>query len=259
MRNGICLLATAAIRLQPDHRSEMVSQLLFGECVNIHESNKDWLYIETIYDNYQGWIAQNQLFILNDDDRAFIDQNKKLITASPVALIRDENSDITFLVSAGSSFYANADQRMVISDKCFRYNGQFADSINTIGDLIPEFAVRFNHAPYLWGGRSVFGLDCSGFTQVVFKMAGISIPRDAAMQAKEGEPVHLIHESVAGDLAFFDNDEEIITHVGIIMKNNMIIHAHGKVRIDKTDHLGIFNNENKKYSHRLRLMKRIAL
>lgn len=258
MKKGICLMATAAIRLQPDHRSEMVSQLLFGECATIQESNNEWFNIETCYDKYHGWVAQNQLFVLNnDEDKTFIDLSKKLVTASSMAQISDERSGLTFSISAGSSFYANADQRMVIAEKCFHYDGGFAQLQKAAATCIPEYATSFANASYLWGGRSVFGLDCSGFTQIVFKMAGKIIPRDSAMQATVGEPVHLIHESLPGDLAFFDNDEGIITHVGIILENNTIIHAHGQVRTDKIDHHGIFNTKFRQYSHRLRLIKRI--
>lgn len=257
MKKCICLIAAAAIRLKPDHRSEMVSQLLFGECVYVQQSNKDWLHIETCYDNYQGWIAQNQLYMLNKEDKAFIDQNKSLITASPIAHIHDETSDLKIPVSACSSFYANAGQRMVIANKSFRYDGDFVHGCKSNINVIPEYAMCFINASYLWGGRSVFGLDCSGFTQAVFKMAGKNIPRDAAMQAQNGMHVHLIDEALPGDLAFFDNEDEIITHVGILLKNNKIIHAHGKVRIDNIDHYGIYNYENQKYSHRLRLIKRI--
>lgn len=257
MKKGICLMATAAIRLKPDHRSEMVSQLLFGECVNIQESNNEWFYIETCNDNYQGWVAQNQLNILNDADNDFLRGNKEHITASPIANIRDKNSGLTFSVSAGSSFYANNDRAMVIADKCFFYEGGFTLGQKDTASCIAEYAISFTNASYLWGGKSIFGLDCSGFTQIVFKMAGKSIPRDSAKQAKTGEPVHLIHEALPGDLAFFDNDEEIITHVGILLENNMIIHAHGKVRIDKIDHHGIFNTKTRQYSHRLRLIKRV--
>lgn len=235
----------------------MVSQLLFGERVKTLETNNDWLFIETCDDNYRGWVAQNQLFMLNDEDQAFIARNRKQITASPMAHICEKNSGLTFPVSAGSSFYANADRCMVISDKCFRYNGGFAQCQKAAITCIPEYASGFTNASYLWGGRSVFGVDCSGFTQVVFAMAGKSIPRDSATQANAGEPVHLIHESLPGDLAFFDNEEGIITHVGILLDNNMIIHAHGKVRTDKIDHHGIFNIKSKQYSHRLRLIKRI--
>ncbi|HEX2935487.1 MAG TPA: C40 family peptidase, partial [Bacteroidales bacterium] len=122
---------------------------------------------------------------------------------------------------------------------------------------IEEVARKFLHAPYLWGGRTVFGIDCSGFTQIVYKMNGIGIPKDAYQQAEIGEPVQFVEDTRTGDLAFFDNEEGRITHTGIILGKSEIIHASGEVRIDKFDHQGIFNEEDNAYSHKLRLIKRI--
>ena len=119
-------------------------------------------------------------------------------------------------------------------------------------------ALIFLNAPYLWGGRTPFGIDCSGFTQIVYRLQGINIPRDAHQQAEVGNTLSFIEESQEGDLAFFDDSEGEITHVGIIMNNNNIIHASGKVRIDKLDQQGIFNIEKKIHTHKLRIIKSIV-
>ena len=118
-------------------------------------------------------------------------------------------------------------------------------------------AFYFLNSPYLWGGRTPFGIDCSGFVQIAARLSGISLPRDTQEQAEEGEIINLISEAKPGDLAFFDNIDGRIIHVGIILENGQIIHASGKVRIDTIDHQGIFNEESKKYSHQLRVIKRI--
>lgn len=259
MRTGICLNSTAAVRAQPDHKSEMVNQLLFGECVSIVDGTKEWLQVEAMHDSYPGWVANNQLHIL--DDIGIVRNSKHLVNTSSMTRIHETTTGASFVISAGSSFFSDEGGIMSVNGKCFAFEGSTVDAGSVLAEndrktKIPQYALLFLHTPYLWGGRSEFGIDCSGLTQVVYKMAGITIPRDASVQAKEGEHIHLIHEALPGDLVFFDNEEQIITHAGIILEKNSVIHAHGKVRIDLIDHMGIYNAEQEKYSHRLRLIKR---
>ena len=124
-------------------------------------------------------------------------------------------------------------------------------------ELIVQTAFMYLNAPYLWGGKTPFGIDCSGFTQMVYKLCGYKLFRNSAEQATQGEVLSFIEESEPGDLAFFDDKEGNIIHVGIIMEDNYIIHAHGKVRIDRLDHSGIYNAETKRHTHKLRVIKKI--
>ncbi len=278
MRNkGICLIGTAALRKVADHRSEMVNQLLFGDIVLITDSKKEWIFVETLEDGYQGWIARNQLHALDESDFLRLEQSNRFITTSMYGVVKvtapakelddieanisgdpAENKPVdSFIISAGSTFYASSNGKMSVPGLLFEYKGEYTIVTTKTRSLIPEYALRFRSVPYLWGGRSVFGVDCSGFTQLIHKMAGISIARDSFMQAREGETIHLIGEAEPGDLVFFDNEEEIITHTGILLGQNTVIHAHGKVRIDRIDHQGIFNTDINKYSHNLRIIKRI--
>ena len=120
-----------------------------------------------------------------------------------------------------------------------------------------DTAILYLNTPYLWGGKTPFGIDCSGFVQMVYKLNGFNILRDASQQASQGDALSFIEESEPGDLAFFDNNEGDIIHVGIIMKDHKIIHAHGKVRIDLLDQSGIYNVDTKTHSHKLRVIKKI--
>jgi len=143
-----------------------------------------------------------------------------------------------------------------INQSGFSFDGEIRTGVQPKSNLL-ETAFLYLNAPYLWGGKTPFGIDCSGFTQMVYKLNGYHLLRDASQQASQGIPLSFIEESEAGDLAFFDNDEGKIIHVGIIMDDNYIIHASGKVRVDRLDHLGIYNAELNKHTHKLRVIKKI--
>ncbi len=257
MKNGICLIAIAAVRMHPDHKSEMVTQLLFGERFFILDKTSDWLAVELAMDHYRGWVARNQVEMLGDTEVEMLEKAGHMVTMEHMAVVKEMVSGNHFLLSAGSSLYANNGKSLTVCGKTFQYQGETISAKQSSGDSLARYAQLFLHTPYLWGGRSAFGIDCSGFVQIVCKMAGIPMARDASVQANSGENIHLINESLPGDLFFFDNTGEEITHTGILLGNDRIIHAHGKVRIDRVDHQGIFNTDTNTYSHRLRLIKRI--
>ncbi len=120
-----------------------------------------------------------------------------------------------------------------------------------------ETAARFLNCPYIWGGRIPSGIDCSGLTQLVYKIHGIAIPRDSWQQSEAGTVVSFLEEAENGDLLFFDNDKGKISHVGILMAQGLVIHASGRVRIDRLDHQGIYRDDLKRYTHKLRTIVRI--
>ena len=137
-----------------------------------------------------------------------------------------------------------------------RFEGKELNETNPKSKLVST-ALHYLNSPYLWGGKSPFGIDCSGFVQCVYQLHGIQLPRDAYLQAAHGETLGFIDESEPGDLAFFDNNEGKITHVGIIMPDYHIIHAFGQVRIDRLDQTGIFNSLQNTHTHKLRVIKKI--
>lgn len=252
MNKGICKLSIIPIRKEPSHRSEQVSQLLFGESyIILNSSNSNWLYIQCAWDNYEGWIDTAQHTALAD-----IDNSTTSIALETLCVASSSSSSISIL--AGSDLPNFDGLNFKIGKEKFVYNGQalMPDTIKNT-NLLDKIAMRYLHAPYLWGGRSPLGIDCSGFTQVVFKFLAIALQRDAYQQAEQGLTLNFLEEAKSGDLAFFNNNEGKITHVGIILNDNRIIHASGKVRIDTIDHFGIFNADIKKYSHQLKIIKRI--
>lgn len=256
MSFGICSLSIIPCRKEPSSTSEMVTQLLFGETYTIIEEGEDWIQITTNYDNYPCWINVKQHTRITDSE--FKTLNATVLSSELVQVINQSDNNSVFPITIGATLPNFKNGTLKIGDSFFAFEGQTNDvTIKKSIKEIKETAYLFLNAPYLWGGRSPFGIDCSGFTQLVYKLNGYQLPRDASQQVELGEALSFVEEAEAGDLAFFDNEEGNIVHVGIILENQQIIHASGCVRIDKFDHYGIFHSENKKYSHMLRVIKKV--
>ncbi|MCL6266385.1 C40 family peptidase [Flagellimonas myxillae] len=248
MQYGICHLSIVPIRTNPDDTTEMVSQLLYGEHFKVLEIRKKWSRIRVAYDSYEGWVSNNQFCWISEED------HQKLEGSKP-----DLASDIVSHICTSDGMLLPVLLGSVISITDIlqhTFEGQLVNGQQSKANLV-ETALLYLNTPYQWGGKSPFGIDCSGLTQMVYKINGYSLKRDAEEQSGQGEPLSFIEESEPGDLAFFDNNEGVIDHVGIILKDNYIIHAHGHVRIDRLDHTGIFNTEEKLYTHKLRVIKKI--
>lgn len=256
MNFGICLLSVVPCRKEPSSLSEMVTQLLFGETYMILEDKEDWLYVETIYDNYKCWISSKQHHSISEKD--FKNLNTSIVSSELVQVISNKENQIVFPISIGSTLPNYSNNQMSVGNHVFTFDGSVSNTEikKNINDL-KQTAFLFLNAPYLWGGKNPFGIDCSGFTQLIFKLNGYKIPRDASQQVELGIPLSFVEEAQSGDLAFFDNEEGNIVHVGMVIDNQQIIHASGSVRIDKFDHYGIFNSDTKKYSHMLRVIKNV--
>ena len=255
MTYGICNLSIVPLRIEPSDKSEMVSQVLFGEHFKVLEIQKKWSKIQIAFDNYEGWIDTNQYLPLSEENYFEIEQSNNAFAGELIDFVTDENeSFLTITIGASLPCYKAKTLKLGLVN--YRYEGQVFTGKQPKETLI-EMAIKFLNAPYLWGGKTPFGIDCSGFTQMVYKLCGYKLLRDAGQQATQGEALSFIEESEPGDLAFFDNEEGVIVHVGIIMKDNYIIHAHGKIRIDRIDHSGIFNVNTQRHTHKLRVIKKI--
>lgn len=256
---GICNLSVVPCRKEPSDRSEMVTQLLFGEYFYILERQDNWLRIKIAFDDYEGWIDKKQILSIEQHTFDILNTTEEYYSNELIQLIKDDKTSNFFPIVMGSSLPNFDSSECAVENQSYTYDGEFTKGLLPLGKQgILETAMMYLNAPYLWGGKTPFGIDCSGFTQIVYKLNGIKLKRDAYQQAEQGETLSFVEEAEAGDLAFFDNEEGRIIHVGIVMDNNKIIHASGKVRIDGFDHQGIFNNDKKDYSHRLRLLKRVV-
>jgi gamma-D-glutamyl-L-lysine dipeptidyl-peptidase len=246
MQKGICIVSCAALRRDPAHEAEMTSQLLFGELVAIADAKGDWAEVRSVNDGYAGWCLQSQLEPM--EISAATNNGLSLLAG-------DWGGEVTwrertFRIPLGAS----------ISDPAsMMYTGTLWDPETVIVDeaIITRIAHLCLDTPYLWGGRSVWGIDCSGFTQLVYRFLGQALPRDAWQQATLGEVVDFVQEARCGDLAFFDNADGRIIHTGIVLDAQTIIHAAGRVRIDGLDHQGIVHADTGRHTHRLRILKRV--
>ncbi len=252
---GICNLSIIPVRLEPNDTAEMVTQGLFGEHFKVLEKRKKWSKIRFHFDKYEGYIDNKQYQEISEDLYTTISEETPKYTGELIDFVTDQDSQLT-TVSLGSRTPFYKDNTFSIRDSSFIYEGKIV-SIKQPKEAIVQMAFLLLNTPYLWGGKTPFGIDCSGFTQLMYKLCGHSLLRDASQQATQGEVLSFIEESEPGDLAFFDNAEGAITHVGIIMDNYRIIHAHGKVRIDQLDHTGIYNIDSKRHTHKLRVIKKI--
>ena len=256
--HAICPLAQVPVRIEPTDKSEMVTQILFGETFEILEERGNWLLIQTHVDKYNGWIDRKQSLEVKTDFIEKIRNSTMHVVAERTSVCYCKNDSTYIMLGKGCQLPLLANNTFHLSERVYTTTEK--------GKAIPkkfnaakvaETALDYMNTPYLWGGRSIMGIDCSGLVQVVYHMRGFDLPRDAAEQAAYGNVIDFVDETIQGDLAFFDNPSGEIIHVGIIIEPGKILHASGQVRIDNIDHNGIFNVEKGAYTHSLRILKRL--
>ncbi len=253
---GVCRLSIVPVRKDPDDRSEQVTQLLFGDHYEVLSFSKNgkWANIKIFTDDYEGWIDCKQHHTITAEYFNQINNANFKITTDIASNILYKKSPLTIVMGSvvpisGSELFKMEEQ--------FAFNGE-SKSIGQKRDFefLKSISQKYLHSPYQWGGKSPFGIDCSGFSQMVFKLSGYFIPRDASQQAQAGRKVATLEEAMPGDLAFFSKGGSI-AHVGIILEDQKIIHASGQVRVDKIIEEGIIDVETKVISHYLDGIRRI--
>lgn len=250
---AICLLSVVPVRREPSHRSEMVSQLLFGEYVEKGEERDDFVAVKCLYDGYEGWVQAAQLTPVE----------AVLETTTFIGCVQDDVliNGCSRKISIGSPVYQPGEP-LQFGDTVVQYLPNINCRWNTndhqtlFSSELENVCHCYLYTPYLWGGRSVYGIDCSGFVQQVFKLFGVKLLRDACLQAGQGTAVNDLEDATLGDLLFFQNENGRVTHVGILLSNQQIVHAAGRVRIDKVDKKGIINQETGKRTHLIHSIRR---
>jgi len=251
---AVCCVPVSALRASAGHRNEMVTQLLFGECCKVLEKQgDDWVKVACQYDQYEGWCPVSHITEIDMDDYLHARKDLSLDWVTEISY-----NGHPMHIPLGSSLTAVHNGKGSWRRNEVRYHGSAwePDSHKPEAKAIRHQAFLYLNTPYLWGGKSVFGIDCSGFTQSVFRFFGIPLRRDSAEQAGQGGVVGFLQQARVGDLAFFDNEEGRIVHVGILLSDQEIIHASGKVRVDRIDTQGILNGDTGLRTHRLRIVKR---
>ncbi|MBL7740990.1 MAG: C40 family peptidase [Chitinophagaceae bacterium] len=253
MEYAVVAVPAAPVRRKPRHQREMVNQLLFGEMVEIlKEKGNSWVKVRSLSDNYEGWMTNSLLKEVKEKD---IERGEGILATDLLNTITIDGQAMH--IPLGASLPGFTAGKGIVGDKEYTFSGKYINKANARpGEKeVKELTTNWLNAPYLWGGRTILGVDCSGFVQVNYRMMGIDLARDTWQQAQQGMTVKKIKEAVCGDLAFFDDKDEIV-HVGILLNNEQIIHASGKVRIDAIDKKGIVQSETGKRTHFLRSVKR---
>lgn len=249
---GLIHVSIAPVRAEGSDRAEMVTQLLFGEGVEILSIEKPWAHIRCLHDGYTGYMDYKQFIRLSEEEKH---------EWSNAATFRLTQRTLALKTAEGPDWIYQGSVLPVGFETGFRLGKLKFEPLQNLGTLsrntsIIDVAQSYLNTPYLWGGRSITGIDCSGFTQIVYSLMGISLKRDASQQVEMGDEID-INVVKAGDLAFFHNSKGKIIHVGIATGLGTILHASGKIREDKLDEKGIFREDTKEYSHQLNCIKRI--
>ena len=239
MEYGVISINIVPVRKKNNAKSEMINQLFFGEIISIIEVKDNWSFIKSNLDDYKGWIRNLHFQNILEKDCNLLSKKQNKFATNEMVLTND---DIEITIPTGS---------LISSAKFLKYSYKKTNGSKSIIQTIKSFL----NTPYLWGGKTKFGTDCSGLVQSVFKTINIILPRDACDQYKYGKEID--SDFKLGDLAFFGESPKKITHVGILLDNTNIVHAYGTVRIDKLTSKGIYNDEEKRMTHILQMVKRI--
>ena len=255
---GIVNLPLVPLRESDSERSEMTSQLLFGEVVEILETRERWLLLRNLSDNYVGWADRKMIRILKKQDEQQLSILESPRVSYPLIEGKNRNTGEKLMLPGGSILVNLNGIELKIGDKTFLIDPDLLTYTNKLsGDRLIQLAKQYLNAPYLWGGKTIMGIDCSGLVQVVFSMCGMQLPRDASQQVELGKVIDFLHEAMTGDLVFFENAVGNITHVGILLNSHQIIHASGWVKIETIDSQGIISSQTGEYTHNLRVVKRL--
>lgn len=246
------------VRMEPSEGSEQLTQLLFGEVCQVLERLPRWTKIRSTVDGQTGWVDFKMVTSIGDEAKG--DEAKGIgVVAVPIAAATDMETGEELMLTLGTRLPNYAHGTFEILGKKYLINpacvSHLEDALQAVGhpagyrlegkgEEVCTIAQTLLNAPYLWGGKNAMGIDCSGFTQVVYSVFGVNLLRNAREQITQGTPVASLAEAQAGDLAFFDHADRDpkatnISHVGLLLDKQTIIHCSGCVHVDYIDDMGI--------------------
>jgi len=253
MEYGICSLAAITCKAESNHKSEQINQLVFGEFYTVLEKTADWYKISCAYDGYEGWIHRKHHTPVTEKEFELLSDEKPARALETFGVVTDDSTNFFANIPLGSSLPFFNSGKFKLNEKEFHYNGKISEQQFS---NCARYAKMYVNTPYLWGGRTPMGIDCSGFVQMTFKLCGINLKRDSKDQALQGTLISQLSETREGDLVFFGTEEKV-NHVGMLLDSSTVIHASGKVKIEKIDAKGITGNVEKDYTHFLKSIRRI--
>lgn len=257
MEYGICQVVLSPGRAEPADQAEITMQLVFGDLAYIVEVKGNWTLVKMAKFTYSCWIDTKHICMISEEEFNQI-YSQKEIRVNDISSQLIELRDDSIIHLTKGCLLPNFDNGSVsFGNRKYQFKGQTNHGNEPAKLGIIKTALHYHNSPYLWGGTSPFGIDCSGLTQMCYALHGVQLPRDASEQALIGDTVNFLEEAEPGDLIYFDNKEGKIIHVGILLPENKIIHASGHVRIDKIDHQGIYRQDLEKYTHNLRIIKKL--
>ncbi|PIE32835.1 hydrolase Nlp/P60 [candidate division KSB3 bacterium] len=258
MKYGICILGVIPVFKNPALESEIISQLLFGETFEVFEQRGALVRIRSAHDRYEGWIDSRQCEAMDAEEFHDLSERTHPIVDDPSAVIVRDGFE--FPVVRGGILPRNEHGQFAFNSKGYHVQGNFSYPLEAPFQAadVARIAVRYLNCPYFWGGRSPFGIDCSGFVQAVFRCLGIRLNRDAYQQIHQGDEVSGLHDARFGDVVFFSSAGQGVTHVGIVWQPGYMIHSAIRVRIERLDEKGIFSDIERRYTHQLIAIRRMA-
>jgi cell wall-associated NlpC family hydrolase len=242
---GFCALARIPMRKEPSSESEMVTEILFGEGLLVFEKQGEWYKVEC-FQPYEGWVNIKQITFINEQESLRL-MNPTFFCADDCTLVSLTEPPLRILKGSPLPSFEKASHTSTINGKIWTVKGKVVEQKKDLVTLL-QYAEGYLNAPYFWGGRSPYGIDCSGLMQILFRFVGIKLPRNVDWQVTKGVDV-VCQEPQVGDLAFFKNKKGDLVHVGLVYAPGKVLHASGYVKISTLDQQGIINDDGVGYSH----------